>query len=100
MMSGADDADRRPRATDFDGPALERHVIEVWQRALSLEHVSPVDDFYDLGGTSLLAFEIASQLVADFDLPAAEEDILAGELLAMVTPRAFAARLLEYRSEQ
>jgi acyl carrier protein len=89
-----------PAIDEIDGPALERRVIETWQQAMTLEHVSPEDDFYDLGGTSLLAFEIASRLVADFDLPADEEDILAGELLAMATPRAFAARLLEYRSER
>lgn len=42
----------------------ERRVADVWCRALSLERVGPDDDFFDVGGHSLVAVRVAAELSA------------------------------------
>lgn len=44
----------------------ERRVRDVWQAVLKREQVSVVDDFFELGGNSLLAVALISRLNADF----------------------------------
>ncbi|MHC5907184.1 amino acid adenylation domain-containing protein [Streptomyces sp. S6] len=47
------------------GP-LERRIRDVWQAVLKRDQVSVVDDFFELGGNSLLAVALVSRLNADF----------------------------------
>ncbi|MDX2545245.1 amino acid adenylation domain-containing protein [Streptomyces sp. WI04-05B] len=44
----------------------ERRVRDVWQTVLKREQVSVVDDFFELGGNSLLAVALVGRLNADF----------------------------------
>ncbi|MCX4428434.1 amino acid adenylation domain-containing protein [Streptomyces mirabilis] len=44
----------------------ERRVRDIWQAVLKREQVSVVDDFFELGGNSLLAVALISRLNADF----------------------------------
>ncbi|WP_405777412.1 amino acid adenylation domain-containing protein [Streptomyces sp. NBC_01538] len=44
----------------------ERRVRDVWQAVLKREQVSVVDDFFELGGNSLLAVALVGRLNADF----------------------------------
>jgi aryl carrier-like protein len=41
---------------------LERTVAEVWRGVLSLPEVGVHDNFFDLGGTSLLLYRVYSRL--------------------------------------
>jgi acyl transferase domain-containing protein len=41
---------------------LERHIASVWQQAFAIEQVGIDDNFFDLGGESLIAIQVASQL--------------------------------------
>ncbi len=45
--------------------ALERSVAEAWQDLLGVERVGAHDDFFDLGGHSLLMTRLATRLGAD-----------------------------------
>ncbi|MEV4603151.1 amino acid adenylation domain-containing protein [Amycolatopsis sp. NPDC049253] len=45
---------------------LERRVAEVWQEVLGLERVGVTDNFFDLGGQSLLATQVISRVTAQF----------------------------------
>ncbi|QNP70057.1 amino acid adenylation domain-containing protein [Streptomyces roseirectus] len=47
------------------GP-LERRIRDIWQAVLKRDQVSVVDDFFELGGNSLLAVALVSRLNADF----------------------------------
>ncbi|MFJ5175683.1 amino acid adenylation domain-containing protein [Streptomyces griseoviridis] len=47
--------------------ALERRIRDVWQAVLKRDQVSVTDDFFELGGNSLLAVALVSRLNADFD---------------------------------
>jgi amino acid adenylation domain-containing protein len=44
----------------------ERRVRDIWQAVLKREQVSVVDDFFELGGNSLLAVALISRLNANF----------------------------------
>ncbi|MFE3600456.1 amino acid adenylation domain-containing protein [Streptomyces sp. NPDC059142] len=45
---------------------LERRIRDVWQAVLKRDQVSVTDDFFELGGNSLLAVALVSRLNADF----------------------------------
>jgi acyl-CoA synthetase (AMP-forming)/AMP-acid ligase II/acyl carrier protein len=45
---------------------LERTVAAIWQRTLGLEKVGRDDNFFDLGGQSLLAARITSRIIDTF----------------------------------
>jgi amino acid adenylation domain-containing protein len=38
--------------------ALERRLLRIWRRVLETESISPLDDFFDLGGHSLMAVNL------------------------------------------
>ncbi|WP_340539816.1 type I polyketide synthase [Nocardioides sp. GXZ039] len=64
---------RHPRpdlATAFVAPEsdAERAVAEVWADALGLEQVGAYDNFFDLGGNSLVGMEIIAAVRAALDL--------------------------------
>ncbi len=50
---------------------LEQQLAEIWQQLLSVERVGIDDDFFELGGNSLLAFRLASRVHSELsiDLP-------------------------------
>jgi thioesterase domain-containing protein/acyl carrier protein len=41
---------------------LERSLVEIWQRLLRIDHVGLDDDFFDLGGHSLLGVELVYEI--------------------------------------
>jgi acyl-CoA synthetase (AMP-forming)/AMP-acid ligase II len=47
-------------ATDLAG--IEHYIVGVWKDVLSLEHVGPHDNFFDLGGNSLALVQIQGRL--------------------------------------
>jgi hypothetical protein len=53
---GSGAAARPPRS------ALERHVAEVWSGVLGVAEVGVDDDFFELGGTSLLLYRVYARL--------------------------------------
>ncbi len=54
----------------FAGPEndLQQHIADVWQEFLGIGRVGILDDFFTLGGHSLLSLRIISRLNADLDL--------------------------------
>src|SRR5262249_7790962 len=62
------DEARRDIASDFVGPttALEKRIVTVWQELLGIEHVGIHDNFFDLGGHSLLIVRMHSRLEEEF----------------------------------
>ncbi|WP_460199991.1 phosphopantetheine-binding protein [Scytonema sp. NUACC21] len=61
---------------------LEKQVTEIWQEVLGIAEVGIYDNFYELGGDSLIATQLVSRLRAKFpvDLP------LRGLLLQAMIP--------------
>jgi amino acid adenylation domain-containing protein len=84
--------DRRILSTTHEGPrsAEEHAVAEIWQRLLGVEDIGVHDDFFDLGGDSLMAVEMFAIIREDFDreLPLgalAQDPTIAGLAAHLIT---------------
>ncbi|MEU8380800.1 amino acid adenylation domain-containing protein [Streptosporangium sp. NPDC048865] len=57
-------APESPAAAEYVEPEndAERAIAAVWQQVLSVERVGAGDDFFDLGGNSLLAIQVVAKL--------------------------------------
>jgi len=67
----------------------ERLIAEIWQKALGVEKIGVLDNFFDLGGDSLLAIQTATELKNAFQV-----DIPIVSIYEGLTVRSL-ARLLE-----
>lgn len=58
------EADRRDASTEFveAGTPVEVQLAAIWQEVLNLERVGIHDNFFDLGGDSLLAIQVISRV--------------------------------------
>jgi amino acid adenylation domain-containing protein/thioester reductase-like protein len=70
----------------------------LWARLLQREHVSVADDFFALGGNSLLAAEMLARTRASFGIPADSVRPLTRCLLRDPTLRGFAAAVRDARA--
>lgn len=77
-----------PTAPGDAWTALERTIADIWQAALKLDHVGRDDDFFKIGGDSLLMIRVYNKLraVVDTTIPIIE-------LFKNPTPRMLAALL-------
>lgn len=69
-------------------PGLEREVAEVFARALGIDRVGALDNFFDLGGNSLLIMKAFNALRA-----AGQGSLSVAMMFAMPTPRGIAHAL-------
>jgi len=71
-------------ATQYAAPnnELEIKVAEIWQEVLWLEQVGVYDNYFDLGGDSLLAAQLIARLNEHFDLNLSLEQLFAGPTVA------------------
>jgi amino acid adenylation domain-containing protein len=68
----------------------ERELCEIWQRALGQKHVGVTDNFFDLGGQSLMAVKISNEVERAFGLR-----LPLATLFECPTVEQFAKRLVE-----
>ncbi|MFI0262605.1 amino acid adenylation domain-containing protein [Streptomyces sp. NPDC017056] len=83
-------------ADEPEAEGLLTVVTEVWQRVLRVRP-APQDDFFLLGGDSLLASEAVTRTLAVLGLDAALGSSLIRALLAAPTPESFTAAVREAR---
>ncbi len=78
--------------TAYVGPEteLEKRIAAVWQRVLGFEQVGLDDNFFDLGGDSLVAIQMAKRLKQELEL-----DFPVAKLYQGVTIRALAQLLAQ-----
>lgn len=71
--------ERRPAARSYPRPTLrvpyvapttdlQRKMAEVWQRVLAIEEIGVNDDFFELGGNSLLATQLVTEMREAFTM--------------------------------
>lgn len=73
-----------PHSSGFIAPRnkLERQLARMWQQVLNLPEVGIHDDFFALGGSSLLAVGVVSRLVSELDLKLPVRDFFANPTIA------------------
>jgi amino acid adenylation domain-containing protein/thioester reductase-like protein len=81
----------RPRGNGERHTPTQAGIAALWARLLGREHVGLDDDFFDLGGNSLLAAEMLAHTRAIFGIPPESARSLTRCLLHDPTLRAFAA---------
>lgn len=71
-VEALDDSQRRPRNTS-PGTDTEKRVYRIWSEVLSRPNIALDDDFFDLGGQSILAVRICDRIhrALAVDLPVA-----------------------------
>ncbi|MFJ1758545.1 amino acid adenylation domain-containing protein [Kitasatospora sp. NPDC088134] len=80
------------------GEATEVVVGRLWAELLGVQRVGPADDFFALGGTSLLAMEMLARLRLLVGLDVTAVRVLTRALLGDPTLRAFAAAVRAARA--
>lgn len=82
-----------PARAHYEAPRteLERKLAQIWQRILKVERVGIHDDFFDLGGHSLVATRVASWIRDELEI-----DMPLKQLFDMPT----VAQLSEYVENQ
>ncbi|MFJ6138363.1 amino acid adenylation domain-containing protein [Kitasatospora sp. NPDC092286] len=83
---------------DRETAAIETAVAPLWSELLGVEDVGPADDFFVLGGNSLLAMEMLARARIMFGIDVTRIRFLARALLHDATLRAFAAATRRARS--
>ncbi|MBF6329825.1 amino acid adenylation domain-containing protein [Nocardia transvalensis] len=78
-----------PAPTSHDGGGLLDTLAGIWQTMLRV-HPAPDDDFYDLGGDSLLAAETVTRTLAALDIEARHSSALIHSLLSTPTLQGYA----------
>lgn len=78
------DQTRREGESDFVPPrnAVEERLAEMWVELLALESVGVYDDFFDLGGHSLLVPKLSSEIFKVFEIELSLKSLFATPILA------------------
>ncbi|MBW4447035.1 MAG: acyltransferase domain-containing protein [Spirirestis rafaelensis WJT71-NPBG6] len=61
---------------------LEKQIVEIWQEVLGISQVGIYDNFYDLGGDSLIATQLVSRLRAKFSVELPLRELLEALIVA------------------
>jgi surfactin family lipopeptide synthetase B/lichenysin synthetase B len=69
---------------------LQEQVAAIWSRALGVKKIGPDDNFFALGGHSLLGVKMIAEIQAKTGI---DEELKLGDLLEFPTLGAFTARL-------
>jgi phthiocerol/phenolphthiocerol synthesis type-I polyketide synthase E len=98
-MPENDEVKRHPRPqlpTAYVSPHTdcERTVAEIWQRVLGIEKIGALDNFFDLGGDSLLAIQTATELKKAF-----QTEIPVVSMYEGLTVRSLAALLESFQKD-
>jgi acyl transferase domain-containing protein len=89
--------ERPPLPTPYVAPEteMEQRIAAVWQQVLGFEQIGVEDNFFDLGGDSLVAIQVASRLKE-----ALKMDFPVAKLYQALTVRSLAQVLSESEDEE
>ncbi|MCX4778459.1 non-ribosomal peptide synthetase [Streptomyces sp. NBC_01264] len=67
------------RSVDHVAPRdeIERYLADLWVQLLAVEQVGATDEFFALGGNSLLSFRMLRRLTRDLDVQVSAREVLA-----------------------
>ena len=79
-------------------PSVQTGMAQLWAQILDIDHVGPADDFFELGGNSLLAMEMLARARIMFGIGVTEIRNLTRSLLRDARLHAFADVVLAARA--
>ncbi|BAI74126.1 polyketide synthase (plasmid) [Azospirillum sp. B510] len=82
---------------EADGTETERGLAEIWSRLLGTDAVSRLDDFFDLGGDSLMHVQLENAVRERFGVGLSMEDVYDDPTLTAVAARIAAAAIAAAR---
>jgi thioesterase domain-containing protein/acyl carrier protein len=71
-----------PGSVEPQGNVTEDQLARLWMQSLGLDQIKVTDDFFDLGGDSLLAVKLVGRMVEAFDVPIATHILLQKSTIA------------------
>jgi acyl carrier protein len=97
---------RRPPGTFYPRPALQQPFVaastamqtkmaEVWQRVLGIEEVGINDDFFELGGNSLLGTQLVNEMREAFQMSVPLRDFFETPTIAALAAIMESAEVVE-----
>ncbi|MFE9444683.1 amino acid adenylation domain-containing protein [Streptomyces sp. NPDC006602] len=84
--------------TDADDRPVAQGMAQLWSQILGVEYVRPYDDFFELGGNSLLAMEMLARTRVIFGIGVSQIRDLTRSLLRHPTLAAFAESVRQARA--
>jgi acyl-CoA synthetase (AMP-forming)/AMP-acid ligase II/acyl carrier protein len=93
-LTGPRAAERRSHKATRQPTALEQEILLVWQRTLGLNEIDINDNFFFLGGNSLLAMQVVSRLGQRLGLT-----VPAGAIFESPTVASLALTVVQLRAE-
>jgi pristinamycin I synthase-3/4 len=94
--------ERRPTSRHVVAPAndVERAIAAIWREVLDVDHVGVHDNFFDLGGHSLLMARIHQRLSSTWDLPLSLLDLFTYPTIAALATYMTRSRSAETTTSQ
>jgi amino acid adenylation domain-containing protein len=89
------DTDRRRSSYLAPRTDAERLLVRIWEELLGTERISVTDDFFEMGGNSMLAFRLSRRINRDLKADIGLEEVLANTVLADMALTADATRAKE-----
>ncbi|MEH2068926.1 MAG: beta-ketoacyl synthase N-terminal-like domain-containing protein [Nostoc sp.] len=66
---------------------IEQKIADIWQELLGIKHIGINDNFFDLGGDSLIAVQILSRLRQTFSIQLTVASLLESPTIAEIAPK-------------
>ncbi|MBX3422999.1 MAG: amino acid adenylation domain-containing protein [Pirellulaceae bacterium] len=75
-----------PRQSDFESPrnAIETMLVELWEQVLGVSGIGIHDDFFTIGGSSLLVTRVIAGIRREYDLAIPVRDFFANPTIASI----------------
>jgi acyl carrier protein len=91
------DRPQRIAGSDYVPPAteLEARIARLWQEVLGAQRVGAEDDFFDLGGNSLVAVQLIAQVRTEFGVRVPMQALFEGATVARMAARVEQLRAAE-----
>jgi amino acid adenylation domain-containing protein len=85
----------------YEAPQGEAEIVlaAIWAELLGMERISRNDDFFDLGGHSLMAIQVLSRLRKRLDVSLRVPDIFENSTLYLLAEKIVMAQLAKYSPE-
>lgn len=79
---------------------VEAAVLKIWRELFGLDNIGPDDDFFDLGGNSLLALQLVAQLRTTFKLDLPLRVVFESQKATVLAARIFDLRAREQEAAE